>query len=120
VINFISETDHDGEVVIYISDVSKNYLKSYFLVDLMSVLSLFISWESNSDFYYFKLVRFLRIKRFFKFFKFLENFINSFYSRSVNRVKIKKYVELFKIFFFYYLVFHIHACLWYYIGITTY
>lgn len=67
--NFITEgTTPEGETIVYMKDQAKSYLKSYFFVDLFSIIPLLIAWESNNKLYYLKLFRFIRIKRFFMFF----------------------------------------------------
>ncbi len=63
-INFISETIKDVERVVYLKDSAKNYLKSFFIIDVLSVIPL-LTYESNNYIYLFKLFRIFRIKRFF-------------------------------------------------------
>jgi hypothetical protein len=67
-INFVSETVKDVIVITYLKESIIGYLKSYFFIDLVSILPCMIFWESNNDIYPLKTLRFLRIKRFFYFF----------------------------------------------------
>ncbi|CDW83278.1 voltagegated ion channel superfamily [Stylonychia lemnae] len=120
IINFISEAETgDGDTIIYLSDSSKHYLKTYFIIDVLAVMPLILFWESVNNYYYFKIIRFARIKRFFMFFKQLENLFTSFCQRSLSRPKAKRIIEIFKIIVVYYFIFHLHSCFWHYIGLTN-
>eukprot|EP00347_Sterkiella_histriomuscorum_P012208 403369479 len=119
-VNFISEgVTAEGETIIYLRQSAVMYLKSYFLLDFISVIPLLLSWESNTILYYFKLARFVRIKRFFNFFKHLKNLIEAIFHSTVNKPKISRTIELFKIVLIYYFIFHLHSCIWHYLGITN-
>ena len=75
IINFISEQVKDIIVLEYISETSILYLKSFFIIDVLSILPNLIFMETNNTMYYFKLFRFFRINRFFSFFNMIERFI---------------------------------------------
>ena len=60
-VNFVSETVKDVELVIYLRDSAMLYLKSYFLIDVASILPNIIMLESSTATYPLKLLRFIRI-----------------------------------------------------------
>ena len=64
-INFISETVTDVDVIIYMKDTTMIYLKTYFAIDVLSILPSLIGWEKQTLAYPLKALRFMRIKRFF-------------------------------------------------------
>jgi len=64
-INFVSEKVKDVEVTPFLKEAALNYLRSYFIVDALSILPCLFTWEGNTSLYAFKLIRFCRIKRFF-------------------------------------------------------
>lgn len=67
-INMVSETVKDVEVVIYLRDAAMIYIRSFFLVDLASILPNIAMVERSTATYPLKLLRFLRLRRFFHFF----------------------------------------------------
>ena len=75
ILNFVTEIEIDGETINHIRRVSLMYLKSYFLIDLISVVTLFY-WEPSNFLQYLKVARFFRIKRMFGFFDSLEVLLN--------------------------------------------
>jgi hypothetical protein len=117
-INLVSETVKDVEVIIYLKDAALLYIKSYFFIDLTSILPNIIMFERSTATYPLKLLRFIRIKRFFKFFQSLENFVtmvlfsNSFAWKERGR-RIIMFLNLMTLI---YLCLHTYACIWLYLG----
>lgn len=64
-INFVSETVRDVEVVIYLREATLIYVKTYFIIDVLSILPSLVGLDRGTLAYPLKLFRFFRIKRFF-------------------------------------------------------
>lgn len=117
-INLVSETVKDVELVIYLRDAAMMYVKSYFFIDLASILPNVIALESSTATYPLKLLRFIRIKRFFKFFQSLENFVTMvlFANNSTWKERGRRIIMFFNLMTLVYLCLHAYACVWLYLG----
>jgi len=117
-LNLISESTKDMHVRKYLTEAAFAYLRTYLVVDVLSFLPGLVTWEQNSNLYYFKLCRFLRIKRFFSFFKYLDNFFCSWFQNN-NKYKqiVLKISSILKLIFIYYFICHVFACIWLFLGI---
>lgn len=117
-INLVSESVKDIHVRKYIKEAAFAYLKSYLVVDVLSFLPGLVTWEQNSNLYYFKLCRFLRIKRFFAFFKYLNSFFcNWFQNNNKYKQIVLKMSSILKLILIYYFICHVFACIWLLLGI---
>ncbi len=118
-VNFISETVKDVELVIYLKDAALLYLKSYFLIDLTSILPNIIMLESSTATYPLKLLRFIRIQRFFKFFQSLENLVSSIFQDNNSwKERGRRVIMFLNLMTLVYLCLHAYACVWLYLGLT--
>lgn len=118
-INFVSETVKDVELVIYLKDSALLYLKSYFLIDLVSILPNIIMLERSTATYPLKLLRFIRIQRFFKFFQSLENLVsNIFQDDNSWKERGRRVIMFLNLMLLVYLCLHAYACVWLYLGLT--
>ena len=118
IINFISETVKDVDIVIYLKDAAMIYLKSYFLTDLASIMPNIIAVETSTATYPLKLLRFIRIKRFFKFFQLMETFVTQvlFNNDTTWKERGRRIVMFFNLMTLIYLCLHAYACVWLYLG----
>ena len=117
-VNFVSETVRDVEMVIYLKDAALLYLKSYFLIDVASILPNIIMLESSTATYPLKLLRFIRIQRFFKFFQSLENLIsNIFQDNNSWKERGRRVIMFLNLMLLVYLCLHAYACVWLYLGL---
>ena len=82
-VNFVSETMEDIELITHLRDSTFIYLKSFFIVDFLSLVPIFY-WEYSLTLYYFKLLRFIRLKRFLNFFKYMDNMLINFFLTDSN------------------------------------
>lgn len=118
-VNFVSETVRDVETVIYLKDAALLYLKSYFLIDIASILPNLIMLESSTATYPLKLLRFIRIQRFFKFFQSLENLVsNIFQDNNSWKERGRRLIMFLNLMTLVYLCLHAYACVWLYLGLT--
>jgi len=118
-VNFVSETVRDVELVIYLTDAALLYLKSYFLIDVASILPNIIMLESSTATYPLKLLRFIRIQRFFKFFQSLENLVSRiFQDNNSRKERVRRVIMFLNLMLLVYLCLHAYACVWLYLGLT--
>lgn len=117
-INLVSETVKDVEVIIYLTDAALLYVKSYFFIDLASILPNIIMVERSTATYPLKLLRFIRIKRFFKFFQMVENFVTMvlFVNNNTWKERGRRIIMFFNLMTLIYLCLHAYACIWLYLG----
>ena len=114
--------DHQMKLIHSRKTISLNYLKSWFILDLVSCIPFQFFFDSSQQFN--KLVRIsrvpriMRIMRLFKILKFFRT-LNSleFIQNCLEFLNISKGVlRLFKFFFTVVLVVHINGCIWHFIG----
>lgn len=117
-INLVSETVKDVDIVIYLNDAAMIYIKSYFFIDLASILPNIIMLERSTATYPLKLLRFIRIKRFFKFFQSLENFVTIvlFANNFAWKERGRRVIMFLNLMTLVYLCLHAYACIWLYLG----
>jgi len=77
----------DIELVVFLKDSAISYLKSYFLIDALSIIPGIVTLEGDMNLYSFKLLRYFRIKRFLNFFKLINKIAANVFSYN-NRHKI--------------------------------
>jgi hypothetical protein len=116
IINFITEKIRDVELIVYLKDSAIIYLKTYFLVDLVTILPNLIFWEDNVYVYSIKMLRFIRLKRFFTFFDFVEDFSVSLFASVKSKLGIRNFINFIKLLVLYYLIFHMFACFFIFVG----
>lgn len=118
IVNFISETVKDVEVVIYLADAALLYLKTYFVIDVISILPNIIAMETSTATYPLKMLRFMRINRFFKFFESLEAFVVQilFVNNSTWKERGRRFIMFLNLMTLVYLCLHAYACIWLYLG----
>jgi hypothetical protein len=109
-VNLVTEKVENGELVIHLKDAAVMYLKSFFVIDLISILPTLLFWEGNAYLYSIKFVRFLRIRRLFAFFTIIEDSILSFFQTVRLKSKVNNYISMVKILVLSYLIFHFFSC----------
>ena len=119
-INLVSESVKDVEVIIYLKDAAIAYIKSYFFIDLVSILPNIIMQENSTATYPLKLLRFIRIQRFFKFFQSLESLVTNvlFQNNNTWKERGRRVVMFLNLMTLIYLCLHAYACVWLYLGLT--
>jgi len=109
----------DIELIVYLKEASISYLKSYFIIDALSIIPGIVTLESNMSLYSFKLLRYFRIKRFLHFFKTINKIAGNLFSyNNQHKINVQKAISIIKLCTIYYFVFHVLSCIWLYIGET--
>eukprot|EP00347_Sterkiella_histriomuscorum_P022982 403336404 len=109
--------DDDVEITIYLRDSFLAYLKSYLIIDALSVMPGLFTLETVMIVYVFKLFRYLRIKRYLNFFKLLFKLTSNVFSYNNNhKVIVLKVISIIRIIMIFYFLFHLLSCMWLYIG----
>jgi hypothetical protein len=114
----VSETVRDVEIVIYLKEAALIYIRSFFFIDLASILPNIIAMERSTATYPLKLLRFLRIKRFFKFFASLEAFVTGVLlgGNTTWKERGRRLIMFLNLMTLIYLCLHAYACVWLYLG----
>ena len=94
----------------HMGKIAKNYLKSYFFVDVLACVPSLITWHQFRLLYYFKLFRFLQLPRVFGWFRLVKYIILKrsyhYYYALENITSVVMQATEFL------MVFHVMSCIW--------
>lgn len=118
VANCFTAYEVDRELITDLRQVFKHYLSTWFLVDVIAVIPGLITIELYWQIYFLKLLRYIQIRRVFEQLHFVVSKIRSISAMVTTKVE-EDILKFFKCLFFLFLIIHICACIWIYIGIQT-
>ena len=117
-VNFLKEHIKDVKRIKYLKEGVIFYLKTFFIVDILSVIPVISTIERDIDLYWFKILRLIRIGRYFEFFNIIRKFVDhTFRTGSSKHNKATKIINLIYIVTTHYFVCHVFACVWLFIGL---
>lgn len=105
VLNFFTTYEYKGHYVLSYRQIARNYLHGWFLIDFLATFPWEVTASSATTVALFKALKCFRLLRLNRLFKFLEKFHS-----------LSHFLQMFRLFFFFFLISHWIACIWYLIG----
>ena len=110
ILNFFKIQVIDVEHIIEPKEVGSNYLRGYFLIDVVSVLPYNIFAKK------WVFVRLLKLIRFRTYQKYIDEFLFELFSDYLEKQQLLKSIDIFDLLIMMFFVSHFFACCWLFIG----